>query len=61
MAWMRENLFFAESMTEIVRREKADKTNKERDSVQKLEERAPEAGKQMEKWEKKLLHSRCLR
>jgi len=33
MARMRENLVFAESMAEIVRREKANKTNKERDSM----------------------------
>ena len=48
---MRENLTFAESMAEIVRREKADKAQKDRDSIQKQEERAPDAGRKMEKWE----------
>ena len=42
-------------MAEIVRREKVDKTNKERDSIQQQEERAPEAvRKMMEKWEWKV-------
>ena len=50
MARMRENLTFAESMAEIVRREKADKTQKDRDSIQKQEERAPDAGRKLEKW-----------
>ena len=54
MARMRENLTFAESMAEIVRREKADKTQKDRDSIQKQEERAPDAGRKMEKWERKV-------
>lgn len=35
-------------------REKADKTNKERDSIQQQEERAPEAVRKMEKWERKV-------
>ena len=47
MARMRENLIFAELMAEIVRREKADQTNKERDSIQKQEERSPEAGRKV--------------
>ena len=54
MARMRENLTFAESMAEIVRREKADKTQKDRDSIQKQEERAPDAGRKLEKWERKV-------
>ena len=54
MARMRENLVFAESMAEIVRREKANKTNKERDSMQKHDERAPEEEKKMEKCEQKV-------
>jgi hypothetical protein len=37
-----------------VRKEKADKTNEERDSIQKQEERAPEAGRKMEKWIQKV-------
>lgn len=42
-------------MAEIVRREKADKTNKEReDSIQKQEDRAPEAGRKVEKWEQRV-------
>ena len=41
-------------MAEIVRREKADKTQKDRDSIQKQEERAPDAGRKLEKWEQKV-------
>ena len=54
MVRMRENLIFAESMAEIVRREKGDKAQKDRDSIQKQEERAPDAGRKLEKWEQKV-------
>ncbi len=59
---MRENLVFAESMTEIVRREKADKTNKEIEIAFKNKRRELlKQGGRWRNWNEKLLHSRRLR